>query len=141
MLKEGALWDRWSSRAWPRKRFQAHLLHLHNLGCRLGEGPKIMISVNTNNGHKKRYQRLASAHSGWRGWSVRGEIGYLWPFLERALVDVATRILIAMCKLNQSNNLFGGGFNWGAKHPFVLVHGQSGCRYRRHIGLFDRLVG
>lgn len=115
MLKEGALWDCWSSRAWPRKRLRAHLLHLHNLGCRLGEGPKIMISVSTKNGHSERYQRLAPAHSRWRGWSVRGEMGYLWPFLERALVDIATRILIAMCKLKQIINLFGGGVSWGAE--------------------------
>lgn len=81
-----------------------------------------MINVGTNNGHEERYQWLAPAYSSWRGWSVRRVMGYLRAFLERALVDVATRILIAMCKLNQSKNRFGG-----AELPFVLVHGQTGC--------------
>ena len=79
------------------------------------KGPTRAGNAITKYGHEERYQRLAPAHSSWRGWSVRGVTGYLRSFLERPLVDVATRILIAMCKLKQIINLFGGGVSWGAE--------------------------
>ena len=95
-----------------------------------------MIRVGTDNGYEERYQRLAPAHSGWRGWSVRGVMGYLRPFLKRVLVDIATKILIEMCKLNQSKNLFDGGVSWGDELSFVLVCGEMDCCYHRHFWLF-----